>query len=98
MPMAQYLGLLATNGSLVQVGLPDDGMLSAPVPNLMRRLKVESSLIGSPDEIREMFQLVADKGIKAWIEEIPMKDANRAIVDMHDGKARYRYVLVNEEH
>lgn len=94
--MTDYLGLLRTNGSLVQVGLPEDGTLSAPIRNLMRRLKVESSLVGSPNEIREMFQLVAEKNIQPWIEEIPMKDANKAIVDMEDGKARYRYVLVNE--
>jgi len=96
MPMTDYLGLLRTNGSLVQVGLPEDGTLYAPVRNLMRRLKVESSLVGSPNEIREMFKLVAEKNIQPWIEEIPMKDANKAIVDMEDGKARYRYVLVNE--
>lgn len=96
MPMTDYLGLLRTNGSLVQVGLPEDGTLYAPVRNLMRRLKVESSLVGSPNEIREMFQLVAEKNIQPWIEEIPMKDANKAIVEMEDGKARYRYVLVNE--
>lgn len=94
--MDDYLGLLRTNGSLVQVGLPEDGTLYAPVRKLMRRLKVESSLVGSPNEIREMFQLVAEKNIQPWIEEIPMKDANKAIVDMEDGKARYRYVLVNE--
>lgn len=94
--MTDYLGLLRTNGSLVQVGLPEDGTLYAPVRNLMRRLKVESSLVGSPNEIREMFKLVAEKNIQPWIEEIPMKDANKAIGDMEDGKARYRYVLVNE--
>ncbi|KAE8136369.1 chaperonin 10-like protein [Aspergillus pseudotamarii] len=97
MPMTEYLGLLATNGSLVQVGLPEDGTLFANVRNLIRRVKVESSFIGSPREIREMFELVAEKGVKPWIEEIPMKDANTAIVDMHAGKARYRYVLVNEQ-
>lgn len=98
MPLAEYMGLLATNGSFVQVGLPEDGVLNAPVANLRRRLKMESSLVGSPNEIREMFALVAEKGIKPWIETVPMKDANKAIVDMHEGKARYRYVLVNEEH
>lgn len=96
MPLTGYLGLLRTGGSMVQVGLPEEGGLFAPVRNLMRRQKLESSFIGSPNEIREMFQLVADKGIQPWIEEIPMKDANKAIVDMEDGKARYRYVLVNE--
>ncbi|KAJ5623238.1 hypothetical protein N7490_011843 [Penicillium lividum] len=96
MPMTDYLGLLRTGGTMVQVGLPEDGGLFAPVRNLMRRLKLESSLVGSPGEIREMFQLVAEKGIQPWIQEIPMKDANKAIVDMEAGSARYRYVLVNE--
>lgn len=96
--MEQYVGLLAVNGTLCQVGLPEDGTLVAPVKPLIRRLKVTSSLVGSPDEIREMFQLVLNKGVKPWIEEVPMKNANEAIVNMHAGKARYRYVLVNEEH
>lgn len=43
-----------------------------------------------------MLQLAADKKIKAWIEERPLKEANQAILDMEAGKARYRYVLVNE--
>ncbi|RAL10788.1 NAD(P)-dependent alcohol dehydrogenase [Aspergillus homomorphus CBS 101889] len=98
MPLEQYVGLLAVDGTLCQVGLPEDGTLVAPVKPLIRRLKVTSSLVGSPEEIREMFQLVLNKGVKPWIEEIPMKDANEAIVNMHAGKARYRYVLVNEAH
>ncbi|GES57498.1 alcohol dehydrogenase [Aspergillus terreus] len=97
MPMDEYLGLLATNGSLVQVGLPEDGTLAAPIHLLRRRLKVESSLVGSPGQIREMFELAAQKGVTPWVEEVPMKEANKAIVDMTEGKARYRYVLVNEQ-
>lgn len=97
MPLNDYISLLRTDGSLVQVGLPDDGVLNAPIPRLMRRLTVGASLIGSPGEIREMLELVAEKNVKPWIEEIPMKDANRGLVDMGAGKARYRYVLVNEK-
>ncbi|KAJ5614457.1 hypothetical protein N7528_008111 [Penicillium herquei] len=96
MPMVEYLGLLRTAGTMVQVGLPEDGGLFAPVRNLMRRLNLTSSLVGSPNEIREMFELVVEKNIQPWIQEIPMKDANKAIVDMEEGKARYRYVLCNE--
>ncbi|KAJ6157792.1 NADP-dependent alcohol dehydrogenase 6 [Penicillium chermesinum] len=68
MPMAGYVGLLRTAGAFVQVGLPDDGVLNAPVQHLMRRLKMQSSLVGSPGEIREMFELVAAKGVKPWIQ------------------------------
>lgn len=97
MPFTEYLGLLAVDGTLVQVGLPEDGTLVAPIRPLLPRLKVSSSLIGSPAEIREMLELAAEKKIKPWVEQIPMKDANRAIVDMRAGNARYRYVLVNEQ-
>lgn len=58
-------------------------------------IKVGGSAIGSPAEISEMLELTAEKNIKPWIQERPMKDANQAVIDMVDGKARYRYVLVN---
>ena len=45
-----------------------------------------------------MLNLAAEKKIKPWVQERPLKDANQAIVDMADGKARYRYVLVNENY
>ena len=45
-----------------------------------------------------MLDVTVKKGVKAWIQERPMKDANQTVVDMADGKARYRYVLVNEAH
>jgi alcohol dehydrogenase (NADP+) len=45
-----------------------------------------------------MLQLTAKKNIKPWIEKRPLKDANKAIMDMTAGKARYRYTLVNEAH
>lgn len=42
-----------------------------------------------------MLQLAADKKIKPWIQERSMEEANQAVLDMVDGKARYRYVLKN---
>ncbi|KAL1841804.1 hypothetical protein VTJ49DRAFT_6557 [Mycothermus thermophilus] len=97
MPLTEYLTLLRFDGSLVQVGAPEDPLPSVPLfLILFKRLKITGSVIGSPDDIREMLQLAADQKIKPWIQEIPMKDANRAIVEMAAGKPRYRYVLVNE--
>jgi alcohol dehydrogenase (NADP+) len=43
-----------------------------------------------------MLQLAAENNVQPLVEERPMKDANQAIVDMELGKARYRYVLVND--
>jgi len=45
-----------------------------------------------------MLQFAADNNVRPWVELRPLKDANKAIVDMEEGKARYRYVLVNEKH
>lgn len=45
-----------------------------------------------------MLHLAVELGIKPWVELRPLEDANQAIVDMEEGKARYRYVLVNEKH
>lgn len=53
-------------------------------------------MIGSPSDIEEMLQLAADKEIRPWVQTVPMKDANRAIVDMDAGRPRYRYTLVHE--
>ncbi|KZF26660.1 GroES-like protein [Xylona heveae TC161] len=98
MPMADYLSLLRVGGSLVQLGNPEDGALTLPIPALiMNGVKLGGSLIGSPSELREMLALAAQKQIKPWVEQRPMKDANQAILDMEAGKAKYRYVLVNEE-
>ncbi|KAI0025388.1 zinc-binding dehydrogenase [Xylariomycetidae sp. FL0641] len=98
MPMEGYLSLLKTHGTLIQVGAPDGGEL--PPINaftlIFNGVKVGGSATGAPWEIRQMLQLAADKKIKPWVEKRPMKDANKAIVDMEEGKARYRYVLVNE--
>jgi alcohol dehydrogenase (NADP+) len=59
---------------------------------------VTGSAIGPPAEIKEMLDLVAEKGIKPWTQVVPMKDANQAIIDFEDGKPRYRFVLKNENY
>jgi len=97
MPLNDYLALLKTKGTFIQVGAPDGGNL----PNInaftliSNGIKVGGSGIGSPEEIQDMLQFAADKKVKPWIQKRSMKEANQAVVDMADGKARYRYVLEN---
>ncbi|RKK89671.1 hypothetical protein BFJ68_g16663 [Fusarium oxysporum] len=97
MPMTEYLSLLKVGGTLVQVGNPDGGQL--PVINaftlIFNNIKVGGSCIASPNIIREMLQLASEKNIQPRIETRPIEDANKTIVDMEKGLARYRYVLVN---
>ncbi|KAJ5162507.1 NADP-dependent alcohol dehydrogenase 7 [Penicillium capsulatum] len=97
MPLVGYCQLLRPRGTLVQLGAPEDGGLELPAFALIAKgIKLAGSIIGSPDEIREMLELAAAQNLQPWIEERPMKEANQAIQDMDAGKARYRYVLVNE--
>lgn len=97
MPLNDYLSLLKTRGTFIQVGAPDEGKF--PEINaftlITGGLKLGGSAIGSPADIDEMLKLAADQGIKPWIEKRPMKEANQAVIDMEKGKARYRYVLEN---
>jgi D-arabinose 1-dehydrogenase-like Zn-dependent alcohol dehydrogenase len=95
-PIVKYLGLLKRDGQMVQVGSPDDGAFTIPPGKLIqKRLTLTGSSIASPGEIRDMLDMVAKTGARFWVEKRPMSEANQAVVDMEDGKARFRYVLVN---
>lgn len=98
MPLMQYFQLLRTFGTFVQVGAPEDVL---PQMNafafIAKGMSLKGSMIGSPGEIEEMLQLVAEKGLKPWINTYPMSEANRAVVDFEAGKPRYRITLVNEK-
>ncbi|UPX11432.1 Alcohol dehydrogenase (NADP(+)) [Ascochyta rabiei] len=98
MPLESYLRLLRTNGTFIQVGAPEDKLPRFGAYSLIQKgVKIGGSNIGSPKDIEEMLQFAAEKGVKPWVEQRNMKDANKSVVDMEDGKARYRYVLVNME-
>lgn len=99
MPLEQYLMLLQTNGTFIQVGAPEDRLPAFNAFSLIAKgCKIGGSAIGAPHEIEAMLELTARKGVKPWIQKVSMKEANKAVVDMSQGKARYRYVLVNEAH
>lgn len=94
-PMFDFLTMLKTHGTLVQIGAPE---APVPIPSFLLAFghkKIAGSLVASPGDIRDMLRLAAEEKIEPWVEKRPMRDANRAIVDMEEGKARYRYVLVN---
>lgn len=96
--MTGYLGLLDTEGTYIQVGIPDGGDLP-PITAfslIFSGIKIGGSLIGAPAVIRDMLQLAADRKVKPWIQTKPMREANQAITDFTAGKPRYRFVLVND--
>ncbi|PVI08088.1 GroES-like protein [Periconia macrospinosa] len=97
-PLSGYLRLLKTNGQFIQVGAPEDKLPAIMAFALIAKgCKIGGSQIGSPKEIEEMLKFAAEKGVKPWVQKVPMKQANKAVVEMEQGKARYRFVLENEE-
>ncbi|KAL8865079.1 MAG: hypothetical protein Q9174_007082 [Haloplaca sp. 1 TL-2023] len=97
MPFQEYLGLLRPKGRFSQVGIPE-----APLPPLdtmtlvLNGTSISFSDSASPGNIREMLRMAADKGIRAWTQVRAMREVNEVVRDMEEGKARFRYVLVNE--
>ncbi|KAF1911526.1 chaperonin 10-like protein [Ampelomyces quisqualis] len=99
MPLESYLRLLRTGGQFIQVGAPEDKLPQMAAFGLIGKgCKIGGSQIGSPKEIEDMLKFAAEKGLKPWVQTRGMKEANKSVVEMEEGKARYRYVLVNEEH
>lgn len=85
-PLGDYFKLLKEDGTFVQVGNPDDGDMSFhPIPLISRRIRFTGSTIGSPQEIRDMLALAAEKKMQFWVETRPMAEANEVIVDMEKG-------------
>ncbi|KAH8431143.1 NAD(P)-dependent alcohol dehydrogenase [Aspergillus melleus] len=98
MPLSGYLRLLKLDGTFVQVGAPEQPLPALTAWSLMQKsVKVTGSSIGSPEDIREMLRLAAEKRVVPWIQKRAMREVNEALGDMHEGKARYRYVLENGE-
>lgn len=97
LPLRKYLRLLKVGGTYVQVGAPEGSLPGIPAWSLIQKgVQVTGSNIGSPDDIRQMLQFAAEKNVLPWIQKRPMSEVNAVLADMDAGKARYRYVLVND--
>ncbi|KAI5118606.1 hypothetical protein M0805_004181 [Coniferiporia weirii] len=93
-PLDKYLSTLSLHSKFIAVGLPGGPLPPVSVFNFaVSGCFFSGSHIGSKKEAIEMLDLAAKKGIKPWIEELPMKDVKIAIEGLKDNKARYRYVL-----
>jgi alcohol dehydrogenase (NADP+) len=94
MPLQElYLPLLKPFGNMVIVGIPNSGIPAGGWALLGK--SITGSLIASPSELTEMYALAVAKGVRTWVETRPMSEATQTLQDMHEGKAKFRYVLVN---
>ncbi|CAG8464779.1 6667_t:CDS:10 [Cetraspora pellucida] len=91
---SKYMNLIKNHGTLILIGLPE-APLQIPVFAFMRFVKVEGSLIGGSQEIKDMLAFAVKHNVRPWIQKIPMKDINEGIKIVRNGKAKYRVVLEN---
>ncbi|KAL5476932.1 ADH6_1 [Sanghuangporus weigelae] len=92
--LSEYLSMLDMHGKFICVGAPDEPIKNiSPFSLIFNGCFFGGSKIGSKKEATRMLELAAQKGIKPWIEELPMKDVAKAVKGVHDNKVRYRYVL-----
>ena len=90
------LGCLRKGGMLIIVGLYG-GALSLPIPFLpMNARIIQGSYVGTLQDMKELMELVrAGKIAPIEIQERPLAEAHRALLDLKAGKVRGRQVLMN---
>ncbi|GAA6000769.1 hypothetical protein JCM10207_004651 [Rhodosporidiobolus poonsookiae] len=95
-----YFPLLRPTGTFVLCALPEKKLAEMYGQALVgKSLSLAGSLIGGSSEIKELFDLSAKHGIRAWSEVRPMSEATRTLNDLHSGNMDsgvYRFVLKNE--
>ncbi|KAL1408569.1 hypothetical protein Q8F55_005382 [Vanrija albida] len=97
LPVADYASLLSPDGTIVFVGVVPEPLAISSFQLIQGQIGVAGSLIGSPADLANLFELAAKKGVHPMIEKFNMDDINTAIQGARDGKPRYRYVLVNTD-
>mgnify|MGYP005991191395 CR=1 FL=1 len=90
-----YLNLLASDGTLCFVGVPDEALDLPIFPLLMKRRRIMASPIGGRGIMRDMLRVSDTYGVAPVIEEFAMSEVNQAIGKVRDNSVRYRAVLKN---
>ncbi|MBX5330682.1 NAD(P)-dependent alcohol dehydrogenase [Rhodococcus fascians] len=93
LPMGKYLGLLARNGTLVELGVPEKPLDIPAFALLTNRRSFAGSMVGGIAETQEMLDFCAEHHIGAEIEVIPAEKINEAYDRVVKSDVRYRFVI-----
>jgi uncharacterized zinc-type alcohol dehydrogenase-like protein len=88
-----YLGLLAVDGTLVNVGAPPEPLNLNAFSLITGRRSFAGSMIGGIAETQEMLDFCAEHGIDADIEVIGADQVNEAYERVLASDVRYRFVI-----
>jgi alcohol dehydrogenase (NADP+) len=88
-----YLGLLAVDGTLVNVGAPPEPLHVNAMALISRRRSFAGSMIGGIAQTQEMLDFCAEHGIGSDIEVISADQINEAYERVLASDVRYRFVI-----
>lgn len=88
-----FLGLLARDGTLVNLGVPDKPLSVAAVSLLNNRRSLAGTRSGGLAETQEMIDFCAEHRIGAQVEVITADQIDDAYRRLLAGDARYRFVI-----
>ncbi|MEV0371179.1 NAD(P)-dependent alcohol dehydrogenase [Streptomyces sp. NPDC050636] len=88
-----YFELLKTDGTLVQLGVPENPLPVAPFALIGQRRSFAGSLIGGIAETQEMLDFCGEHGLAADIEVIGAEQINEAYERVLASDVRYRFVI-----
>jgi uncharacterized zinc-type alcohol dehydrogenase-like protein len=88
-----YLGLLKTEGALVNVGAPEEPISVNLFGLIGGRKTLAGSMIGGIAETQEMLDFCAEHGLGAEIELINADQVNVAYDRVQSSDVRYRFVI-----
>lgn len=87
------LNLLARDGTMVLVGIPERPAEVAPFSIIRNRRRLMGSSIGGIAETQEMLDFCASRNLAADVEVIAMSGVNEAYERTVRGDVRYRFVI-----
>jgi uncharacterized zinc-type alcohol dehydrogenase-like protein len=91
--MGEYLGLLAVDGTLVELGAPEQPLSVPFFPLGAGRRSIAGSMIGGIPETQEMLEFCAKHGVTPEIEIIEPSYVNEAYERVLASDVRYRFVI-----
>jgi len=87
------INLLATDGTMAYVGLPDKPLEMSIFPLNMQRRRIAGSNIGGIRETQEMLDFCAEHGYASDVEVISADQINEAWERVVNSDVRYRFVI-----
>jgi len=88
-----YLGLLARDGTLVNLSIPQKPLSMSAASLLANRRSIAGTRSGGLPETQEMIDFCAENGIRAEVEVIDANHIDEAYGRLLAGDVRYRFVI-----